>query len=139
MANSGTVCIPDFQAFNFLLETDESAYVPLQLIRSLMDTAVATGLNVVRAWGHSVSPEYALQTAPGQYSEAIFRGLDYAVEQARRRGIKASFSVSSSQGVTVMLFHTFHIFPAPRQGALADRLHIKAAQIVDEDFVEFPI
>jgi hypothetical protein len=102
-----------------------------------MDTAVATGLNVVRAWGHSVSPEYALQTAPGQYSEAIFRGLDYAVEQARRRGIKASFSVSSSQAVTSMLSHTFHIFPAPRQGALADRLHVKAAQMLDEDFVEF--
>ena len=53
-----------------------------------MDQAVETGLNVVRAWAHTVSPEYALQTAPGQFSEPIFRGLDYALDQARRRGIK---------------------------------------------------
>ena len=63
-----------------------------------MDKAVGTGLNVVRAWAHSVSPEYALQTAPGVYSEAIFRGLDYALEQARRRGLKASFLWRSLSG-----------------------------------------
>lgn len=53
-----------------------------------MDKAVATGLNVLRTWAHTVSPEYALQTAPGQFSEPIFRGLDYALDEARRRGIK---------------------------------------------------
>lgn len=99
-----------------------------------MDTAVATGLNVVRAWGHSVSPEYALQTEPGQYSEAIFRGLDYAVEQARRRGIKASFSVSSSQGVTVMLFHTFLMFPALRQGCTCRQAACKGRPTVGRGF-----
>ena len=53
-----------------------------------MDKATAAGLNLVRAWAHTVSPEYALQTAPGQYNEAVFRGLDYALDQARLRGLK---------------------------------------------------
>ncbi|EIE26341.1 hypothetical protein COCSUDRAFT_58878 [Coccomyxa subellipsoidea C-169] len=60
-----------------------------QLIRGLMDKAVGYGLNVMRAWAHSVSDGYALQTAPSQFNEAIFRGLDYALDQARRRGLKA--------------------------------------------------
>ena len=59
-----------------------------QLIRSIMDAAVASGLNVMRAWAHAVSPEYALQTSPGVFSEPIFRGLDYALDQARARGLK---------------------------------------------------
>ena len=53
-----------------------------------MDAAVASGLNVMRAWAHAVSPEYALQTSPGAFSEPIFRGLDYALDQARLRGLK---------------------------------------------------
>ena len=45
-------------------------------------------LNLVRFFAFAVSPEYALQPSPGQYSEAIFRGLDYALEQLRSRGLK---------------------------------------------------
>ena len=123
-----------------------------QLIRSIMDQAVANGLNVMRAWAAAVDPEYALQTSPGktllarphccmhatckllqkgpcmiishrvrqsttsprspavagpptllrgqerhacldaactgQFSEPMFRGLDYALDQARQRGLK---------------------------------------------------
>ena len=44
-----------------------------QLIRSIMDQAVANGLNVMRAWAAAVSPEYALQPSPGNFSEPIFR------------------------------------------------------------------
>lgn len=60
----------------------------MQLIRTLWDTAVNNNLNLVRFFAFAVSPEYALQPAPGQYTEAIFRGLDYALEQLRSRGLK---------------------------------------------------
>ena len=65
----------------------------MQLIRTLWDTAVNNNLNLVRFFAFAVSPEYALQTSPGQYSEAIFRGLDYALEQLRSRGLKVRAAV----------------------------------------------
>ena len=61
-----------------------------QLVRSMMSEAAAAGLNLVRAWAHASSPEYALQPSPGRFSEPVFRGLDYALDQARRRGLKVS-------------------------------------------------
>jgi mannan endo-1,4-beta-mannosidase len=55
-----------------------------------MDKAIAAGLTVMRGWAHAVSPEYAMQTSPGQYSEPMFRGLDYVLDEARKRGLKVS-------------------------------------------------
>jgi mannan endo-1,4-beta-mannosidase len=60
----------------------------VQLLRNIMDKAVGAGLNVMRAWAHAVSPEYALQPSPGQYREAVFRGLDYVLDEARKRKLK---------------------------------------------------
>ncbi len=60
-----------------------------QLVRAIMDEAAAAGLTLVRAWAHGSSPEYALQPQPGRFAEPVFRGLDYALDQARQRGIKA--------------------------------------------------
>ena len=68
-----------------------------QLIRDLMDDAVATGLDLVRFFALPVDTQYALQSAPGQFNEAAFRGLDYALECARVRGIKVSNAGSHSQ------------------------------------------
>ena len=62
----------------------------LQLIRNLMDKAIANGLNVMRAFATAVDPWYAMETSPGIYNENVFRGLDYALEQARLRGIKVT-------------------------------------------------
>lgn len=58
------------------------------LLRRLLDRAAASGLTFMRAWAHTVSDEFALQTAPGVYNEAVLRGLDYALQQARERGIR---------------------------------------------------
>ncbi len=30
------------------------------------------------------------QTSPGEYNEAVFKGLDYALDEARKRGIRVS-------------------------------------------------
>jgi hypothetical protein len=57
-------------------------------VRTLMDQAQAAGLNTMRTWVHPVNAQYALQTAPGKYNEAVFRGLDYVLAEAQKRGIK---------------------------------------------------
>ena len=61
-----------------------------QMLRTTMSTAQQAGLTVMRAWTDGVSEQYALQTSPGEYSEAIFRGLDYVLDQARQQGIRVS-------------------------------------------------
>ena len=65
----------------------------MQLIRDVMSKGEAAGLNVIRAWATSASPYYVLQTSPGNFSEPIFRGLDYALDQARQQNLKVSFLI----------------------------------------------
>ena len=63
----------------------------MQLVRSYMDTAIANNLNVMRIWAQTVGFNRApFQTSPGVYNENIFRGLDYTLDQARQRNLKAS-------------------------------------------------
>ena len=63
----------------------------MQLVRSYMDTAVANNLNVMRIWAQTVGFNRApFQTSPGVYNENLFRGLDYTLDQARQRNLKAS-------------------------------------------------
>ena len=62
----------------------------LQLIRDVMSKGKAAGLNVIRAWATASSQPYALQPSNGTYSEAMFRGLDYALELARQQDLKVS-------------------------------------------------
>lgn len=66
----------------------ESSRPVLQLIRDLMDLAVANKLTVMRAFATAVDPQYPMQSSPTAYNENMFRGLDYVLEQARLRGIK---------------------------------------------------
>lgn len=60
-----------------------------QLIRTLMDAALAAGLNTLRMWSHGVTSTFSSQPSPGVFAEPMFRGLDYALEQARLRNLKA--------------------------------------------------
>ena len=53
-----------------------------------MDEAVADGFTVLRAWATAVDPQYSLEPSPGNFSEPIFRGLDYVLDQARQRNLK---------------------------------------------------
>ncbi len=53
-----------------------------------MDDAVANGLNLMRFFALPVDQQYSIQPVPGQFNEAVFRGLDYALDQARQHGIK---------------------------------------------------
>ena len=71
----------------------------VQLIRDVMSKGQAAGLNVIRAWATSASSHYALQTSPGNFSEAIFRGLDYALDQARQQNLKVCMITKSAAGL----------------------------------------
>lgn len=72
-----------------LLRASRFLVSPAQLVRDIMDMAVADGLTLLRTFAFATNPQYPMQTSPGVYNEAIFRGLDYALDQARQRGIKA--------------------------------------------------
>lgn len=58
------------------------------LLRRILDDAAAAGMTVMRAWAHGVQPDAVVQDAPGHYNHELLRGLDYAMEQARVRGIR---------------------------------------------------
>jgi hypothetical protein len=47
------------------------------MICTLFNQAVASGLSVVRMWGHTITPGFAFQTSPGQYREDIFESFDF--------------------------------------------------------------
>jgi mannan endo-1,4-beta-mannosidase len=70
--------------------------VPAQALRKVMDDAVSNGFTVLRAWAHGVTQQYATMTAPGKFNEALLRGLDYALVQARERGLKVILSFASN-------------------------------------------
>ena len=64
------------------------------LVRALLRRGAALGFIVMRTWAHSVNAQYALQTVPGKYSEAAFRGLDLLLDEARQANIKARAQLS---------------------------------------------
>lgn len=66
------------------------------LVRLLLDRAQGAGLNVMRTWAHPVTQQYAMSTAPGQYNEKVFRGLDYLLDEARKRGIRVLLALTDN-------------------------------------------
>ncbi|CAN8269474.1 unnamed protein product [Cochlearia groenlandica] len=54
-----------------------------------LQNATNHGLTIARTWGFNDGGGYrALQTAPGSYDELTFQGLDFAITEAKRLGIK---------------------------------------------------
>lgn len=43
------------------------------------------------------SSRSAMQTSPGNYNEAVFKGLDYLLDEARKRGIRVSAAAVAAQ------------------------------------------
>lgn len=94
--------LPQQDAFKYMvtclmnkISHDDISACAMQLVRDVMSKGQAAGLNVIRAWATSASPYYALQTSPGNFSEPIFRGLDYALDQARQQNLKVSFLITT--------------------------------------------
>ena len=80
---------------------DTARYPNLRyLVDRRMDEMKSKGLTVGRTWGFSLGTgesllqrQQALQLKPGVYDETVFQGLDYALVQARKRGIKLILAV----------------------------------------------
>ena len=51
------------------------------------------GLNVVRAWAHTVDPMYKVMKSPGKYDEAGLRAIDFMLQQAREKGVRVILSL----------------------------------------------
>ena len=66
------------------------------LVRQILDKAQSHGLNVLRTWAHPMTAPYALATAPGVYNEAVFRGLDYLLDEARKRGVRVLLALTDN-------------------------------------------
>ena len=58
-------------------------------VTNVMDKAHDAGFNLFRLFAHGEETSFMLQTAPGQYDESIWRGLDYIIALAGSRGIRA--------------------------------------------------
>lgn len=55
---------------------------------AVLDDLAAAGVTVVRTWAFADGPQWgSLQPDPGVYVEAVFRGLDWVVSEAGRRGL----------------------------------------------------
>jgi mannan endo-1,4-beta-mannosidase len=74
----------------------KAGMVSTQALLEAYDTAVRSGFTVVRAWAHGVTPEYATMDKDGEYNEGLLRGLDFAIAEARKRGLKLILSFTSN-------------------------------------------
>ena len=76
-----------------------------QSIDELLDLCRDRGFNVIRAWAFNdggwnrdgYSNEWAYQETPtSPYNESALQGLDYALDQARRRGLKLILTLTNN-------------------------------------------
>ncbi|KDD76362.1 hypothetical protein H632_c253p0, partial [Helicosporidium sp. ATCC 50920] len=67
-----------------------------EFIRDLLASGVSSGLNTLRAWAYSVDPAAAVQTAPGVYNEDALFGLDYLLDEARKKGVRLILAFTSN-------------------------------------------
>ncbi|MCO5591576.1 hypothetical protein L7F22_045563 [Adiantum nelumboides] len=61
-------------------------------VKTVLQHGAAMGLSVCRTWAFYDGHE-GLQTKAGQYSEDVFRALDYAIVEARRQGVRLLLSL----------------------------------------------
>mmetsp|Transcript_30278 Transcript_30278/g.64759 ORF Transcript_30278/g.64759 Transcript_30278/m.64759 type:complete len:546 (-) Transcript_30278:376-2013(-) len=61
-------------------------------LQKQFDRAASLGLNVVRAWAHTVDPMYPVMKSPGKYDEDGLRAIDLLLHEAGKRGIRVILS-----------------------------------------------
>ncbi|KAL8188622.1 hypothetical protein R6Q57_029783 [Mikania cordata] len=62
-------------------------------IREMLQAGAKMGLTVCRTWAFNDGDYNALQIAPGQFDERVFKALDYVIAEARQVGIRLLFSL----------------------------------------------
>ncbi|KAK8465337.1 hypothetical protein PHAVU_009G059700 [Phaseolus vulgaris] len=62
-------------------------------VSSAFQQASNHGLNIARTWAFSDGGYNPLQYSPGSYNEQVFQGLDFAIAEARKYGMKLVLSL----------------------------------------------
>lgn len=62
----------------------------------LFKTAAANNITVVRMFATGISPDFPLQTGPGQYNQKALQALDETIALAGKYGIKLTLILSRS-------------------------------------------
>ena len=57
-----------------------------------LQTASQSGLNVMRAWAHTIDPSYPVMKSPGRYDEEGLKALDFLLSEANKYGIRVILS-----------------------------------------------
>ena len=57
-----------------------------------LQTASQSGLNVMRAWAHTIDPSYPVMKSPGWYDEEGLKALDFLLSEANKYGIRVILS-----------------------------------------------
>jgi hypothetical protein len=79
--------------FYWLMTAAANPYTRSQVTQVLQEAA-SVGLTVGRAWAFNDGVGYeTLQSSPGVFNEYVFRGLDFAVAEAKRFGIRLILSL----------------------------------------------
>ncbi|GJN22793.1 hypothetical protein PR202_gb10392 [Eleusine coracana subsp. coracana] len=126
-----TVYLSGFNAY--WLMTTASDPAQRAKVLAAFRQASAHGLNLARTWAFSDGGDKPLQSSPGVYDEAMFKGLDFVVAQARRHGVY----------LLLCLTNNFHDFGGKRQYVQwardaadddDDDLVITTAAAADDDF-----
>uniref|UniRef100_A0A0D3E2P4 mannan endo-1,4-beta-mannosidase n=1 Tax=Brassica oleracea var. oleracea TaxID=109376 RepID=A0A0D3E2P4_BRAOL len=65
-------------------------------ISAAFQEASSHGLTVARTWAFSDGGYRPLQYSPGSYNEDMFQGLDFAIAEARKHGIKIILSFANN-------------------------------------------
>jgi len=63
-----------------------------QTLTRQLQTASQSGLNVVRAWAHTIDPSYPVMKSPGVYDEEGLKAIDFLLSEANKYGIRVILS-----------------------------------------------
>lgn len=63
-----------------------------EALEAQLAAANAAGLNVVRAWAHTVDPSYPVMRSPGVYDEAGLDAIDFLLDRANKHGVRVILS-----------------------------------------------
>ncbi|KAM3323960.1 mannan endo-1,4-beta-mannosidase 5 [Capsicum chacoense] len=61
-------------------------------VTEVLREASSAGLSVCRTWAFSDGGDRALQISPGVYDERVFQGLDFAISEAKKYGVRLILS-----------------------------------------------
>ncbi|GMH40074.1 hypothetical protein BSKO_07978 [Bryopsis sp. KO-2023] len=94
--NQWEVCEASAGAPELIAATIAPGKTGPQMVREMLDMGQDAGFHAMRAWAHTVSPDFALQSSPGVYNEGMFRGLDYFLDEARKHDIRVILSFTDN-------------------------------------------